>query len=430
MQSTFRRIEATVAAVVLVVAAFSTGLPYLFYLLYLGLLVAGGSYVVTRLGLADLEAGYAVNRLAGHVGDELRVTYTVRNVGRLPKPWLELYNPTDLPSGIPARAIALGGRRERSWFVRVPLTERGTFEIDPLLVRTADPFGLFESTASVGRGVALTVYPRLDPIPRWRLPAANLEGTHARPERTLQTTPLATAVRPWAPGDSFNRIHWRSTARQGELQVKEFELERTADVWIALDLDAAVQAGRDERSTVEVGIRVAAAIAHEALEENRAVGVSLNVGGAAGGARDGGRPHHASVLPADRGPRQRSKVMQLLAAVDGDGEAPFAETLVATVPRLRQGMTLVAVTPSFDRTWVRPLALLRSRGVATVVVLLDQLSFLEDAAARSAPRVELPAGEGEALADQLRALRHALAEHGIRVHRVGAGEALGEVLAS
>ena len=65
-------------------------------------------------------------------------------------------------------------------------------------------------------------------------------------ERTLQTTPLATTVRPYAPGDSMNRIHWRSTARHGDIQVKEFDLEQTADAWIILDLQRGIQAGRGE----------------------------------------------------------------------------------------------------------------------------------------------------------------------------------------
>ena len=69
--------------------------------------------------------------------------------------------------------------------------------------------------------------------------------------------------------------------------------------------------------------------------------------------------------------------MQLLAAVDGDGRAPLAETLVATMPRLRRGMAVVVVTPSLDREWVRPLGMLRGRGVATVVVALDAVSFAE-----------------------------------------------------
>ncbi len=96
-----RRLELLIVATFLVVAAFSTGLPFLFYLLYLAILVIGGSYVLVRLGLTDLEAGYAVSQLHGHVGDRLRVTYTLRNASRLPKLWLEVHNPTTLPGGLP-----------------------------------------------------------------------------------------------------------------------------------------------------------------------------------------------------------------------------------------------------------------------------------------------------------------------------------------
>src|SRR5690349_22760445 len=132
----FRRLQLLLLAAILVIAAFSTGWDFLFYLVYLGVLIIGGSYVLTRLGLADLEAGYAVNQLSGHVGDGIRVTYTVRNTSRLPKPWLEVHNPTSLPAGLPGRAIALSGRTERTWLIRSPLTRRGHFRIEPLQIRT------------------------------------------------------------------------------------------------------------------------------------------------------------------------------------------------------------------------------------------------------------------------------------------------------
>ena len=46
--------------------------------------MVGGSYVITRLGLSDLEAGYAVSQLHGHVGDRMRVTYMLRNTKEAP----------------------------------------------------------------------------------------------------------------------------------------------------------------------------------------------------------------------------------------------------------------------------------------------------------------------------------------------------------
>jgi uncharacterized protein (DUF58 family) len=414
-----RRLQLLIIAAVLVVAAFSTGWLFLFFLVYLGLLVGGGSYIVTRLGLSDLEAGYAVSQLSAHVGDKLRVTYTIRNTGRLPKPWLEVFNPTTLPGGLPGRALALRGHTERSWLVRVPLARRGHFRVEPLQIRTGDPFGFFEATATVGQGASVVVYPRIDPLPFWRLPHAGIEGAQAAPERTLQTTPLATTVRPWAPGDSMNRIHWRSTARFGEIQVKEFDLEQTADAWVFLDLETEIQAGWGNDSTAESAVRAAASVADKALAENRAVGITVNA-------------HRVTVLPDDRGARQRLKILQLLAAVEDDGRMPLGEALVSTVGRLRRGMTAVVITASQDPGFVRPLATLRARGIASVVVLVDPAAHEE-----RSRRVD-PAGGPEEAGDpevvetrrqRARALRYALAEHELPTYVVGPGRPLGEVLA-
>jgi uncharacterized protein (DUF58 family) len=414
-----RRLQLFVIGAVLLVAAFSTGLSFLFYLVYLAILVVGGSYVLTRLGLSDLEAGYAVSQLHGHVGDQLKVTYTLRNTSRLPKFWLEIHNPTTLPGGLPGRAITLGGSTERSWLIRAPLVRRGHFRIEPLQIQTGDPFGFFEASAAVGQAVTVMVYPRIDPLPLWQIPAAGIEGSRSAPERTLQTTALATTVRPWAPGDSFNRIHWKSTARHGEIQVKEFDLETTADAWIVLDLERSSQGGRGDESTVEVAVRAAASIADKALSENRSVGFTVN-------------GHRMAILPADRGGRQHLKVMQLLAAVDGDGTTPLAEVLVATVSRLRRGMTTIVITPSLDTGWVRPLATLRSRGVASVAVTLDAAAF--DRAAADADRHEAGlrpgdpnSDESEARAKRVRALRHALAEYELPSYAITPGRHLAEV---
>jgi len=401
-----RRLQLLILAVVLVVAAFSTGELYLFFLVYLGLLIGGGSYILTRLGLADLEAGYAVSQLSGHVGDRLRVTYTLRNTGRLIKPWLEVHNPTTLPGGLPGRALLLRGRQERSWLVRTPLVRRGHFRIEPLQIRTGDPFGFFEASASVGQGITLVVYPRVDALPLWRLPPANIEGAHAQPERTLQTTPLATTVRPYAPGDSMNRIHWRTTAKTGEIQVKEFDLEQTADAWIFLDLEAANEAGHGDSSTTEVAVRAAASIMDKALGENRAVGLTVNA-------------HRMTLLPADRGARQRLKILQLLAAVEADGRTPLAEALVTGVNRLRRGMTAIIVTSTQDTAFIRPLSTLRSRGIGSVVVLLDQAAFEPDPDPAAA----------EAQRQRTRAVRHTLAEFEIPTFVVQPDRDLAEVLA-
>jgi len=412
-----RRLPLLAVAGILVVAAFSTGFAFLFYLVYLGVLVVGGSYLVTRNGLADLEAGYAVNQLQAHVGDQLRTTYTLRNTSRLPKLWLEVHNPSTLPIPLPGRAISLGTRRERSWVARVPLARRGHFRVDPLQIRTGDPFGFFEANASVGHGLTLVVYPRIERIPRWRLRAVSLEGSRSTPVRTQQTTPLATSIRPYAPGDAFNRIHWPSTARTGEIQVKEFDLEQTADVWLFVDLERRVQCGSGDDSSVEVAVRVAAAVAERALSENRSVGLTTT------GA-------HIIHLSPDRGPRQRQKILNLLAAVDGDGSTPLVEALVAGLPLLRRGMSAVIVTPAAETAWVRPLATLRPRGIGAQVMFLDPHGFLRHEVVAAGRSIDAPniAAELTSLDQGSRGVHHALAEFDVRTFVVPPAVPLGEVL--
>lgn len=405
-----RRLQALALGTALVVAAFSTGLELLFYVLYLGLLAVGGAYLVTRTGLLDIEAGYALDRLHGHVGEQLRVIYTLRNVGRWPKLWLEVHNPSTLPGPLPGRALSLGPREERSWIAKVPLSQRGHFRVDALAIRTGDPFGFFEASATVGRGASVVVYPRIEPLTGWRLPAATLEGTRGNRERTLQTTPLVTSVRPYLPGDAYNRISWKSSARHQSLQVKEFEIERAADAWIFIDLERAVQAGRGDDSTVEVGVRIAASIAFRALAETRAVGLTMS-------------GHRPTILPADRGPRQYRKIMELLAAAEGDGTTPFGEVLLRTTLRVRRGMAVIAITPSPDPAWMRPLTALRQRGVACRVIWLDSPAF---AATAGDPR---DPDETAAARRTARAIGHALAEFDLPFVSVGPKADLGAALA-
>jgi hypothetical protein len=154
--------------------------------------------------------------------------------------------------------------------------------------------------------------------------------------------------------------------------------------------------------------------------ENRSVGMTVN-------------SHRLAVLPADRGGRQHLKIMQLLAAVDGDGARPLDEVLVASVSRLRRGMTAIVITPSLDPSWVKPLASLRSRGVGCVAITFDISAFDrigrdEEARLRGLPPYVPDPEAEEARAKRTRALRHALAEYELPTHVVGPKRALAEVL--
>jgi uncharacterized protein (DUF58 family) len=402
MRGLARQLRFVFLGTVLVVAAFSTGIEELFFLVYLlGALVLG-SWLYARRGLQGLRAGYYVVNPRAQVGEVLQAIYRVENDTGWAKPWVELWNDSTLPAPLPGRAIGVRGKGSRQWLARVTLLRRGSYRLGALRVRTGDPFGLFTSEMTIGQPTWVVVFPKVHALPFWRLPPSPVDGSSSARRRYEAATPLVSTIRPYVHGDAINRIHWLSSVRHGELLVKEFDLEQTADLWMLLDLDRRAHAGVGDEASVETAVSAAASIAVETLGANRAVGLTVS-----------SRRQH--LLTPDRGTRVEQKILHLLANVQADGSQPLAEVILNTLPQLRRGMTLCIVTGSTDRDWVRALSSLRRRGVGTVVVLLDRASFVgrgDDAESRA----------------ELGAVRHALSEYGITHHLVRAGDKLSDAL--
>ena len=386
----------------LVVAAFSTGIEFLFFLVYLTVAIGIGSWLFARRGLSGVRADYRVTNPRTHVGEVLQAVYRVENHDRIGKPWVECWNESTLPNSLPGRVVGMPSHGARQWLAKVTLTRRGSFRFGPLRVRSGDPFGLFSTEMQVGQPTNIVVFPEIIPLPHWRLPPSPIDGTTPARRRYEAATPLVSSVRPYVHGDAINRIHWLSSARHNELLVKEFDLEQAADLWILLDLDRGVHAGVGIEASVETAVKVAASVAMRTLGDNRSVAMTASA-------------RRIQVHQPDRGPRVEQKLLHLLANVQADGSTSLAEVLTATLPQLRRGVTLCIITGSTDRSWVRGLSALRRRGVAALVILLDRSSYIG---------VE-PDDHSRA---EMAAVRHALAEYDVTHRIVRRGDDIAEAI--
>ena len=386
----------------LVVAAFSTGINFLFFLVYLTAAILLGAWLYARRGLRGVRADYRVLNPRTHVGELLQAIYRVENHDRFAKGSIELWNESTLPASLPGRVIGVPAGSTRQWLAKVTLTRRGSYRLGALRVRTGDPFGLFTSEMIVGQPTSVVVFPEIVSLPHWRLPPSPIDGATPVRRRFEAATPLVTGIRPYNHGDAINRIHWLSSARHGELHVKEFDLEQAADVWIALDLDRSVHAGVGNDASVETAVIIAASVAMRTLGDTRSVAMTASA-------------RRLQQHQPDRGPRVEQKLLHLLANVQADGAQPLAEVLSATLPQLRRGMTLCIITGSTERAWVRVLAALRRRGVAALVILIDRASYIG---------VE----PDEASRAELAAVSHALAEYDIEQRLVRRGDNIAEAI--
>jgi len=348
--------------VICVTSALSTGfwLPSrLAYLILLGVPVA---YYWAKMNSRNLQVTTErpIDRL--QEGQDFVERISVKNTGWFTKLWLEVMDPTELPGHTASRVIALGPREMKTWKTSTTATRRGLFSIGPVQVITGDPFGFFRHTTTYGRKSNILVYPRAIELPNFYVPPANLPGEGRFRKRTHYVTPNASGVRPYEFGDSFNRIHWPTTARTGSMMVKLFELDPASDIWVILDLEKSAHVGQGDDSTEEFSIKIAASIARFFLLANRSVGF-ITYG------------KRLFVEEAERGSQHYARILEALALATAEGDVPIGTLVSEEAKRFGRHTTVVVITPSTSEDWVASLQFIAERGVKVATVLLEPSTF-------------------------------------------------------
>jgi uncharacterized protein (DUF58 family) len=388
---------------------------------FLQWIVPHRAWVATFLGLGGaLGLGYVwARQLAAkltlsreqyygwvHVGDVLQERFTLTNGALLPALWVEIDDQSDLP-GYTARSVrSVGSQQTIRWRTQGICRQRGLFTLGPWQACTGDPFGFCKVTLSFPQSQSILIYPPVVHLPTIDLPRGAATGAGRASQRALELTTNAAGVRAYTPGDSINRVHWRSTAHRDSLMIKTFDLEPSGDLWIVLDMDARVQAGEGEESTEEYGVILASSLADRMLRQNRAVGL-VAYGTIRTPEAPDPRPLPTLVQP-QKGQAQQWRILQALSTVRAGGQWPLARVLAEMDRNLGRGMTLAVITPSCDPAWAAGLLPPMRRGVAPTILLLDALSFTTEGRARQERNA-------------LEAMASLLAELGVPSHLISRG---------
>ena len=195
-------------------------------------------------------------------GTTATVTLRLENLSRVPTGVLLLEE--QLPAGLgePPRFVLdrLASRQSSTVDYPIRVDVRGRYEVGPLTVRLTDPFGLCELTRSFTRTERIVVTPpvtSLTPIP---LDGVRSGGSPTLPRSTVAKGEDSTTTREYRHGDDFRRVHWRSTARTGELMVRREEQPWESTGTLLLDARFSAHRGAGPASSLEWAISAAASI--------------------------------------------------------------------------------------------------------------------------------------------------------------------------
>ena len=219
-------------------------------------------------------------------GDTVTVNLTITNRSVLPTGALMLED--QLPGRITGRARfvvdSLSGHEARTVSYRIPSLGRGRYRVGPLRIRLGDPFRMIELTRSFSTTTEFLVTPRIDRLPAVDPPRSDDLGGNAGSHSIGSHGADDASTREYRIGDDLRKIHWRSTARTGQLMVRQAERPWRAHSTVLLDLRSVAHESRadtddaaeqDERSasSLEWAVSAAASIGIQAMRAGRDVGL-------------------------------------------------------------------------------------------------------------------------------------------------------------
>jgi uncharacterized protein (DUF58 family) len=294
------------------------------------------------------------------VGHESRVDLRLENVSRLPTGLLLVEDRVPYTLGGRARfvlnRVEANGARELSYRIRSDV--RGRYRVGPLTVRLADPFGLVELARSFSLTDTLTVTPTIVPLPPGRPAGAWTGGGDSLARSVSSASEDDIAPREYRQGDDLRRVHWRSTARRGELMVRREEQQWQSRGTLFLDTRRRVHRGEGPGASFEQAVSAVASVGVHLAREGFGLRFVTDSGESSASA-DGFEGALLDALAVARTSASRSL-------------APGLDALSAAIGARRDGDGLVvAVFGELDPVEARSVAMIRRRTATCVAIIID-----------------------------------------------------------
>ncbi|MEU9826337.1 DUF58 domain-containing protein [Micromonospora chersina] len=417
MGITARGVGLLVAAVVLLGVGFRYAYPELTVL---------GAAAGVAVGYALVTAAWRPRLTVERVADPDRVArgepaamvLTVRNTGRLRAANLLA---EDRCGGrlVPVPVLRLRPGRDTEVRYPVPTRRRGVVPVGPLRVTRRDPLGLVALARAYGDTAPVWVHPRIHPLSA--VPTGAGRSLDGRVDSVPHGSITFDSLREYVVGDELRRVHWRTSARVGELMVRENVDTSLPRLVVVLDNRAAAHPDRatEVAESFESGCEAAASVVAAAIREDLPVSLLLvapsaeEPAGSADGSRSPRRGRRAGPEVSRDGsgaPRgghagleaPRSPLDRLAAAELAEGGA---DVLRAALTRLRQdrlGDTLVFLTGPGARGDLGHVGALRG---AYPSVLVGMFGAAEPTAAGAAGLVVVDAADGAEFAAEWDGIR-------------------------
>jgi uncharacterized protein (DUF58 family) len=240
LRLTVRGWATLVAGVVVFVLAYTLGRRELLVVACLALLLSLGGLLITRLRRPKLDVIRLFSPPVVAAGSSAQVTLRVYNAGSVTTPtlrWNDAIPWRERQKAHELDPIRIGSAKARTAVLQYELHphRRGLFPIGPLVVEYSDPFGMARTLSACGDVDRLTVVPAVTQLPVGGPILIDGDGAAQLVQRRAVGNDDDLTTREYRSGDALRRVHWRASARHGELMVRQEEHRSHPDARIVID---------------------------------------------------------------------------------------------------------------------------------------------------------------------------------------------------
>jgi uncharacterized protein (DUF58 family) len=313
--------------------------------------------------------------------EAVELTISVSNNKILPLSWLRFQDSLPVPpitentlplpitdsndSYILVNSYSMNAREEiqRKYILNFP--KRGIYKLGPVKYQSGDIFTLYRIEREYSSYNTIVVYPQIYSLDELGLPAKEPFGD-LKVRRSLFSDPINTrGIRDYQPQDRFRDVHWKATARRGELQTKIYNPSTGMTLSIFLNVATMPKHWMGFfPELMERAVSVAASIANYGMEQRWGIGIYAN-----GSFPNSDQPIR---VPPGRSTNQLMYVLEALAAVTEFATISIDTMLLRESPNLPWGSTIVLVTAVITDETIVALLRLKEAGRRVVLVSLTQ----------------------------------------------------------
>lgn len=158
---------------------------------------------------------------------------------------------------------------------RVTARERGDHRFGAIHLRLRTPLGLLLRTVVTPASVAVRVYPDVRQIRQYDMLARQNRTAQVGLRRVRQIGPGSEfeRLRDYAPDDELRRVDWKATARRGALMTREYNVERTQTVVLALDLGRTMASRLEVMTKADYAVNACVLLSYVAAQADDHVGL-------------------------------------------------------------------------------------------------------------------------------------------------------------